>query len=131
HVLHVGGDHGAAPAIGQRGAHGGAQQRHWVRFHAVVSTVQQLDDFAVDAARRDPQLLPSPALLFGGAQQRYQRAVLQAELRGHARGQVRRHLALRTVGGWYAPFGRQRQQLFRVGDGVSRRGATLGRAAKN
>ena len=25
HVLHVGGDHGAAPAIGERGAHGGAQ----------------------------------------------------------------------------------------------------------
>ena len=68
HVLHVGGDHGAAPAIGQRGAHGGAQQRHRVRFHAVVGAVQQLDDFAVDAARRDPHLLPSPALLLGGAQ---------------------------------------------------------------
>jgi hypothetical protein len=94
HVLHVGGDHGAAPAIGQRGAHGGAQQRYRVRFHAVVRAVQQLDDFAVDAARRDAHLLPSPALFLGGAQRRDERAFLQAELRSHTSGQVRRHLAL-------------------------------------
>ena len=59
HVLHVGGDHRSAPAVGQRGAHGAAQQRDGIGFHAVVRAVQQLDDLAVDAARRDAERRPA------------------------------------------------------------------------
>ena len=89
----------------------------------MVSTVEQLDDVAVDAARRDPHLLPTPPLLLGRALERNQRAVLQAELRSHAVGQVggRRH----------APFGQQRRKPLRIGDGVSRSGSALGRAAED
>ncbi len=55
-----------------------------VGFHAVVGAVQQLDDLAVDAARRDAQLVPARALLFGRAQQR-ERAGLPARRTGRHR----------------------------------------------
>ena len=109
HVLHVGGDHRPAPAVGQRGAHGPSQQGHRVRFHAVVRAMKQLDDLAVDSPRRDAHLLPSPALLLGSAQRRDERPFLGAKLGRHAvrqRALVRRH----------SPFRRQRLQLLRVGD---------------
>ena len=98
HVLHVGGDHRPAPAVGQRGAHGRAQQRHRVRFHAVMGAVQQLDDLAVDAARGDADFVPLAALLLGRALHWNEGAFLEPELRRPSSRRGRRRSARRGDG---------------------------------
>jgi hypothetical protein len=50
HVLQVGGQHGAAPAVGQGGAGALLHQVFVVLVHAHVGAVHDLDDFAVDIA---------------------------------------------------------------------------------
>jgi hypothetical protein len=54
HVLQVGGQHGAAPAVGHGGAGALFDQVFVVLVHAHVGAVHDFDDFAVDVARKTP-----------------------------------------------------------------------------
>ena len=51
-------DHGAAPAVGQRGPEGLEEDIHRVVVHAHVGAVQHLRDFPVNAPGAKAQLLP-------------------------------------------------------------------------
>ena len=79
-VRDVGRQHAAAPAVGQGGAQGCAQDVLGVLVVAHVGAVQDLDHLAVDAARRDAQLAPDLLALLGRALDVDQLALLLAEL---------------------------------------------------
>ena len=58
----------------------------------MVRAVHDLDDIAIDTARRNAHLGPSLALYLGRALHGHQRPLLRAELRQHGLRQVARHV---------------------------------------
>ena len=97
HVLQVGGDHRAAPAVGQGRSDAVADDALVVVVHTHVRNVHELHDLAIDAARGDvhspPQVLPG----LRGAGKKLQLPMLLTELgegpRGHLFGQLGHLLA--------------------------------------
>ena len=87
-VLQVGGDHGAAPAVGQGGA--GALLDDVVVFlvHAHVGAVHQFDDLDVVAPGHHPQLAPDFLAFLGSPVHIGDFAGLLAELQQDLVGQV-------------------------------------------
>jgi hypothetical protein len=57
-VLQIGGQHGPAPAVGQRGPDALLHQVFVILIHPHVGAVHDFDDFTVDVARQDTLLFP-------------------------------------------------------------------------
>ena len=91
-VRQIGGDHGAAPAVGEGAAHGLVEDVLGVLVVAHVGAVEHLHHLAVDAPRRDLQLLPQLVTLRRRPLEKGQFALLLAELGdglvGHVDGNV-------------------------------------------
>ena len=79
-VRDVGGQHRAAPSVGQGSTHGLIQEVFCVLVVAHVCAVQHLDDLTVDTARCDAMLLPQLLALDRRALEVLERAVRLAKL---------------------------------------------------
>ena len=79
-VRDIGAHHGAAPAVGQGGAHGAEHDIVHFLVNAHRGPVQHLDAFAVDGPGGDAQLLPDLLAFLGRAAEIRQFAALLAEL---------------------------------------------------
>ncbi len=115
-VGELGTHHGAAPAVGQAGAQGLADQRLGQRRAAHMGHVQRLETSRSMARGSIPALLPQLLGMLGRALQEAlyaeRLAVLQQADLGHFVGQVIDVLAL----GLHAPFLGDADQLFGVLD---------------
>ncbi len=112
----VGGQHRAAPAVGQRSAHGVVQDVLRVQVDALVGAVQRLDHLAVDAAGHDAQLAPDLLALLGGAPGVDDLAALLAKLLQRLVAHVQGDLFLGAAGGGDAHVAGDGVQLGLVAD---------------
>ena len=84
----VGGDEAAAPAVGQRGAHGMLQQVLVILVIADVGAVQRLDHFPVHPSGHDLVLLPQFLPFLRRSLQQHDLALLLPELGDVQVGQI-------------------------------------------
>ncbi|VTR69622.1 hypothetical protein DESC_760048 [Desulfosarcina cetonica] len=124
-VGHLGGDHGAAPAVGQGVAQALEQKGLPVVVHAHVGAVHHLGCLAVNAARGDIELLPDLAPLLGCARDQLDLLLAHAIIFHHSIGQFSGNGQGRLAFRGHAVLGGHAFQFLLVADRVAQ-GAAVG-----